>query len=283
MKVLVTGGCGFIGSHLVDRLIDLGHEVCVFDNFSTGNNTNKKAEICNIDVGEIKPKYYHNDFNYIFHLAAEPRIKPSWNNIISVNKSNVTGTLAILEFARMKNTKVVFASSSSVKYGAKNPYTFSKNLGEQYCKMYRDYWNLQVTIARLFNVYGERQIEEGDYATVMGIFQKHKRENKPLPITSNGHVKRDFVYVKDVVDCFVKMIDKFYGNTNFEIGTGKNYSIYELAAMFNQQTVPIGDRPGEVLQDTLANINNTKKLLGWKPKCNLEDYVKEFVQNNKCE
>lgn len=280
MKCLVTGGAGFIGSHLVDRLVSLGHTVKVWDNYTTGRkeNHNPKARYYDINVADISPEHHAKDAQeVIFHLAGEARIQPSFRNPETVHHSNVTGTAKILELARFTGAKVVFAGSSSVyhdKYA--NPYSFSKQIAEDYCTMYSQIFNVPTMIARFFNVYGKRQLDEGAYATVIGIFERQYRENKPLTVTGTGDQRRDFTHVSDIVDGLIGMSELHTYANVYNLGTGKNHSINEVADLFGKPKTYIPKREGEAWT-TLADISKSQQDFGYEPKVSLEDYIKEFV------
>lgn len=280
-RVLVTGGAGFIGSHLVDQLIEEGHEVTVYDNMSTGKsaNVNAKADLTWVNVLDVKPHFLHQckrgagRFDIVFHLAAEARIQPSFEKPDITHNVNVTGTQIMLEYAKKIGAKFVFAGSSSVYHDMyANPYSFSKQIGEHYCTLYNRVYGVPVAIARFFNVYGPRQLDEGQYATVIGIFERQKREGKPLTITGDGEQRRDFTHVSDIVSGLIAMSKDDWNADVFNLGTGTNYSINEVAAMFEHETTYIPKRRGEAWT-TLANISETTRLLGWTPKVKLSDYL----------
>lgn len=271
MKYLVTGGSGFIGSHLVDKLVRQGHKVVIWDNYSTGKkeNENPKALYYNIDIAGISPDFHNIKYEAIFHLAGEARIQPSFNNPALTHDSNVTGTLRVLEVARRYCTKVIYAGSSSVYHDQyANPYSFTKMKAEEYCTLYNKIYEVPVAIARFFNVYGTRQLEEGAYATVIGIFERQRREKVPLTITGDGEQRRDFTHVEDIVDGLIAMSKDEWRANIFNLGTGTNHSINELAAMFQCPVKHIPARPGEA-QDTLADISFSMSHLNWKPKHSL--------------
>ena len=275
MEYLVTGGAGFIGSNLVDALVAQGHEVTVWDSLTTGKrtNVNEKAKFHEIDVTRVHPEY-HTEIKYdaIFHLAAEARIQPSFIYPMRAHDSNVTGTARILEIARNIRAKVVLAGTSSLYHDPyANPYTFTKGLSEQYCRLYNQVYNVSVAICRFFNVYGPRQLDEGAYATVIGIFDRQKREGRPLTITGTGEQRRDFTHVDDIVAGLISAARDRWNGEVFNFGTGRNHSINELAAMYNHPTVYVEARPGEA-KTTLADIEFSKAALGFEPKRRLEDY-----------
>ena len=282
MKYLVTGGAGFIGSHLVDKLIDDGHEVIVVDNYSTGNNSNGSALYIDLDVAEINVNpWVSESFDAIFHLAALARIQPSFEKPVVTHNANVNGTLQVLEYARQKETKVIYAGTSSMYHDPyANPYTFTKGVGEQYCELYNKVYGVPVAIGRFFNVYGPRQLEDGAYATVVGIFEKQWREGSPLTITGTGEKRRDFTHVSDIVDGLIAMSDGEWNCDIFNLGTATNHSINELAGLFQCETKYIPERLGEA-QTTLADISFTKEKLGWEPKIRLEDYINEVLHRER--
>lgn len=280
MRYLVTGGAGFIGSHLVDFLVQDGHQVVVLDSFTTGTplNMNKKAVYCHKFVQDTRDNPNATlVYDAIFHLAAHARIQPSFDDPFEVHDTNVTGTIKILELAKKTKTRVVFAGSSSVLHDVfANPYAFSKHIAEQYCILYNKLFQVPVCVARFFNVYGPRQIEDGRYATVMGVFEKQKRENKSITITGDGEQRRDFTHVRDIVSGLIAMSKKDWNGDVFNLGTGINYSINEIAAMFESPVEYIPQRKGEA-KITLADINETKQKLGWTPTIDIKDYIKSIL------
>jgi UDP-glucose 4-epimerase len=208
MRTLVTGGAGFIGANLVNRLVDEGNEVIIFDNLSTGSqyNINKEAKLFLIDIShndyfkDKKMDDIMNGVDVIFHMAALPRIGPSFKNPKEVSDVNVGGTQNILDLARKYEIPVVYAGSSSFWGGVyKNPYTFSKWQGEELCKMYEQIYGLNVTICRFYNVYGDYMATEGEYRTAISIFLEQYRSGEPLTITGDGEQRRDFTHVDDIV------------------------------------------------------------------------------------
>jgi len=281
-KYLVTGGAGFIGSNLVDKLVSQDHQVEVWDNLSTGKESNvHNASFYYVDVGNGIQNVDVGIYDAIFHLAGEARIQPSFNRPVECHKSNVTGTLNILELARKYQVPVVYAGSSSVYSNQySSPYTFTKAKAEEYCWLYNKVYGVPVAIARFFNVYGPRQILQGPYATVIGIFEQQKLNNLPLTITGDGDQRRDFTHVEDVCDGLIAITkDKAYGEM-YDFGSGKNYSINEVAKMFDSSIEYIPARRGEA-RDTLANINFTNSVLDWNPKKSLSEYISNFISTVK--
>ena len=284
MKFLVTGGVGFIGTNLIKALLKDGHEVVSIDNYSTGLKENEQngcryynADICDYNSFDN----FIDDPDLVFHLAALPRIQPSFKYPSITFKTNVGGTLNLLDWCKEKNTPLVYAGSSSTHGGVyKNPYTFTKWQGEELCKLYSKVYSLQTAICRFYNVYGPYQLTEGEYCTVIGIFERQKTNNEALTITGDGQQRRDFTHVDDIVDGLIKCgIDlitddnsKANGET-FEFGRGINYSINEVANIFGGEKKYIPQKKGEV-RDTLCVDLKANELLNWNPKRNLEDYIK---------
>ena len=290
MRILVTGGAGFVGTNLVNRLVDDKHEVIIFDNLSTGSqyNINKEAKLFLIDIShneyfkDKKMDDIMNGVDVIFHMAALPRIGPSFKNPKEVCDINVGGTQNILDLARKYETHEVYAGSSSFWGGVyKNPYTFSKWQGEELCKMYEQIYGLPITICRFYNVYGDYMPTEGEYRTVIPIFLEQYDKGLPLTITGDGTQRRDFTHVDDIVDAMVKVVQLNKWGSVYELGRGKNHSINEVAEMFRFGDMPhdkppikyIDPIPGEV-RNTLCKSELARKKLKWNPKINLEDWIK---------
>lgn len=304
MKVIVTGGAGFIGSHIVDRLIEENHEVIVIDNESAECHNqfyyndkahNYKFDIC--DYENIRPLF--DGVDYVFHLAAEARIQPSLTNPLLTVRTNSLGTTTVLQCSREAGVKRVIYSSTSSAYGRKHylnnfwwkgltedmeddcltPYSVSKVSGEKMCKMYSELFGLDTVILRYFNVYGEREPTKGQYAPVIGKFLRQVSQGNPMTIVGDGDQRRDFTYIKDVVDANISCM-KCKGELSaemFNIGTGKNYSINEIADMIgggNYKVEFIPERKGES-RVTLANRSKAENILGWFPKRDLEEYIKD--------
>ena len=277
MRVLVTGGAGFIGSHLVNRLVECRHKVTVFDNFSTGNRSrlNHAAEYMDVCVEDCRS---HNFvYDVIFHLAAEARIQPSFSRPFQAHSANVTGTVSVLELARATGAKVVYAGSSTAYHDHfANPYAFTKATGENYCKLYNKVYGVPTAIARFFNVYGSGQPLEGPYATVVGVFEGQRRSCLPLTVTGTGEQRRDFCHVSDIVDGLIGMSEVADGAETFDLGTGVNHSINEVAAMFKHPVKYIPARPGEAFA-TLASVDKAAAAFGYSPKRRLKDYIESVA------
>ena len=299
MRALVTGGCGFIGTNLIKRLSNNNHVeyreniIASIDNYSTGLAENEidcpGVKYFGGDISKITDySDMIEDCDIIFHLAARARIQPSFKTPTQSFESNVAGTQNILEWARQNgNIPVVYAGSSS-KHGDiySNPYTFTKWQGEQLCEMYANVYDLTVTICRFYNVYGPHQLTDGDYCTVLGIFESLYKKNKPLTITGDGEQRRDFTHVDDIVDglvrCYTSMLNSRYSANyyerfnEFELGRGKNYSINEIADAFGEDYPRqyVFALPGE-MRETLCTDTEAREQLDWKPTRDIIEYIKE--------
>lgn len=294
MKLLVTGGAGFIGSNLTDELVRLGHKVTVIDNLSLGKkeHINPKAKFHKLDIRNYKAiKPLFKGIDCVFHLAAQPRIQPSIIDPARSFDHNVLGTFNVLLATKENGVKKVVYSASSSAYGdqkklpltedmfphPKNPYALFKYMGEEMCGLFHSLYGLPVVCLRYFNVYGERQSTEGAYATVIGIFLKQKKSGKPLTIVGNGRQMRDFTYVGDVAKANIAAMrsSKAVGHL-INIGSGQNYSVNEVARMIDEKHIFIPPRPGES-RVTLADISKARKLLNWQPRVSLEKWLKKQI------
>ena len=292
MRILVTGGAGFIGSHLVDRLIKENHKVVVIDNFTTGKkeNVNPQADFYNLDICDfekIKPLFENIDF--VFHLAAIPRVPVSVEDPVGTSKVNILGTINVFKAAiEAKVKRIIFASSSSV-YGNQeklpfkedmkpnpiSPYALQKLVGEQFAKLFTKLYGIPIISLRYFNVYGPRIDFNSDYSLVIGKFLKQKAEGKPLTIFGDGEQTRDFCYIDDVVDATIKAMEseKLEGGEVINIGSGKSYSINYLADLIGGKRKYLAPRKGDV-KHTQADITLAKKLLAWQPRVSFEEGLK---------
>lgn len=296
MKYLVTGGAGFIGSNIVNSLIKLGHEVVVIDNesseshdhfFWNENAKNYKLDICDYE----NTRNLYNGVDYVFHVAAEARIQRTIKNPIRSVKTNVVGTTTVLQCSKEASVKRVVYSSTSSAYGRNeipneetqpddclNPYSISKVAGEKLCSMYTNIFGLDTIIFRYFNVYGDNHPTKGIYAPVIGLFDVQKLNNEKLTIVGDGEQRRDFTNVKDVVDINIlattKDIDRKYFGNVFNVGTGTNYSVNQIASFISENTINIPERLGEA-RETLANIKKVKEVFDWEPSITLDQWFKE--------
>jgi len=258
MKILITGGAGFVGTNLVKRLLKDGNKVTSVDNYSTGKKENHQegCQYYDYDISSkhtlgiyvdhnTYPSWRDEEFDVIFHLAAKARIVPSIENPLKSLNNNINSTINILEYARKNNTPVVYAGSSSAHGDIyANPYTFTKWNGEELCKLYSNVYDLPIAICRFYNVYGDGQLTEGAYCTVLGIFERLYKEGKPLTVTGDGEQRRDFTYVGDIVNGLVKcgrsliIPNEFNARVSgetFELGNGNNYSILDLVEASEKQ------------------------------------------------
>ena len=303
MRCIVTGGAGFIGSNLVDKLIDEGHEVIIFDNYSTGKkeNINPNAKFFLVDIA-YQPYFETNTMkdimsgvDVVFHLAALARVQPSIENPIEYHNTNINGTLNMLDACRKYGVKrFVFSSSSSV-YGdvreedlptsenselnPMSPYALHKLVGEQYCKLYSELYGLETVSLRYFNVYGERQPIEGAYTLVMGVFAQQRLNGEKMTIRGDGEQRRDFTYVGDVVDANIKCMEyplELNGDI-LNVGNGDNKSVNDIADLIGGERVNL--EPVIEPRVTLADNTKIKKLLDWKPTQDLNQWVKKWVKD----
>ena len=291
---IVTGGAGFIGSHIVEELKRLDHMVVVIDNeYSDNDNFHWRKDTLNVNIDITDYKGLKNAFtgaDYVFHLAAEARIGPAIENPVNALNINTIGTCNVLQCAREVGAKKVLYSSTSSGYGLNeapnvetqpddclNPYSVSKIAGEKLCKMYTDLYGLKTIVFRYFNVFGERAPRKGQYAPVTGIFLRQKAAGEPLTIVGDGEQRRDYIYVKDVANANVMAAisnpdDDAYGQV-YNVGSGKNYSVNEIASFISDDTINIPPRIGEA-RNSLANIDKIRKTFAWKPEMNVEEWIK---------
>ena len=294
---LVTGGCGFIGSHIVDELVKRNHKVVVIDDLSAKENEefyfNNEAQYYKYDITKDESSTLFKDIDNVFHLAARSRIQPTIDSPGQCFEVNTVGTQRVLEWSRLNGVKNFVYSSTSSLYGHQNqipfnpnmptdclnPYSMSKWMGEQICKLYSQLYNFNSTTLRYFNVYGPREPIKGQYAPVIGLFKRQSAEGKSMTIVGDGEQRRDFTYIDDIVEANMKAIamDPFNikGNKIYNVGTGKNYSIKEVAEMIGGPIKKIDSRPAEV-SETLADITETTKDLSWSPRFSLEDMINSY-------
>ena len=292
-KCLVTGGAGFIGSNLVDALIERGDEVIIIDNLLTGKreNVNPKANFYEVDIRDldaIKPLFKGVD--YVFHLAAFPRVQPSIEDPITSHDINLNGTLNVLVAARDAGVRKFIYSASSSAYGNQekmplsedmpaypiSPYGLQKYKGELYARLFSDIYDLPTVSLRYFNIYGPRQSLEGAYALVIAIFTRQRLAGEPMTIVGDGEQSRDFTSVLDTVQANILAAesDKVGKGEVINIGRGQNYSVNELAKMIGGPTVNIESRIEPF--ETLADISLARELLGWEPTAELSEWLEEY-------
>ena len=297
IKALVTGGAGFIGSHLVDKLISMGYEVICIDNEFADNENfywNLNAKNIKADITKYEDiKEFFTSVDYVFHLAAESRIGTAIKNPSKTVETNILGTCVVLQCAREKNVKRVIYSSTSSAYGLNNPpncekqpddclnpYSMTKVSGEKICSLYSNLYKLPTIILRYFNVYGERAPSKGRYAPVIGIFLRQKKAGEKLTIIGDGEQRRDFIYVGDVVEANIsaatKIIeDEYYGQI-FNVGSGKSIAINDIAKLIHNKFEYLPEREGEV-RASLANISKINNVLSWYPKTDLKQWMNQVL------
>lgn len=300
MNILITGGCGFIGSHIAEKLLSKDHKVTIIDNLSTGrldNIDHLVGDNLNVVIEDIsnydKIQKYFKSIDIVYHIAALADIVPSIENPIQYHNSNVNGTLSVLECSRKYKIKRFIYAASSSCYGIPTdyptnelaeikpqyPYATSKYLGETYVMNWGIVYGLPVTSLRFFNVYGTRSRTSGTYGAVFGVFLAQKLNNKPFTVVGNGNQTRDFTYVTDVADACIEAskhevaIGKVYN-----VGSGNTYSINELTSLLGGKKSYIPKRPGEP-DCTFADITKIKSELGWEPKVSLKDGVEIILRN----
>jgi UDP-glucose 4-epimerase len=279
-KVLVTGGAGFIGTNLINQLLKENVEVFSLDNYSTGNKENESTEVKYIkgDIEDIS-NISESNFDICFHLAAQSRVQPSFEDPEESFRVNVKGTLKVMEWAKKNQVKVIYAGSSSKHHDpSDSPYAMTKYLGEEVCKLYKKSYQLNVEISRFYNVYGPHATLDEKFGNVIGIWLCQAMKGKSLTIVGDGEQKRDFIHVDDLVDGLIRIAKtKLKHDDAWEIGSGINYSINELFSMFknkfNVSSVNIPDQPGNYRKTLRINDDMLKKL-NWSPEDRLNDYIK---------
>jgi len=292
-KILVTGGAGFIGSNLVDRLVLEGHEVIVIDNESSEVNEkfywNQKAKKVIADICSFDSIYkYFRNIEYVFHLAAQSRIQPSILNPLVTLETNIIGTANVLEASRKSGVKRLIYSTTSSYYGLKNsvpnvetqsedclnPYSLAKVTGDKLCKIYSQLYGIETVSLRYFCVYGPREPIKGEYAPVIGLFLRQFKEKKPLTVVGDGSQIRDFTHVSDVVEANILMIkgELVRNGEVYNVGSGKSFSILEIANSISMDISHLAPRPAEA-HASMANIEKIRSDYGWEPKMDLMSYI----------
>ena len=300
MRCLVTGGAGFIGSHLVDRLLEDSHQVIVLDNFCTGrpenlaHHSNSPAlSIHQVDIADFKAiQPYFQGVDRVFHIAGLADIVPSIQRPMDYHQANVDGTVSVLEASRLAGVKRFIYTASSTCYGVPDiiptpetadikteyPYALTKYLGEQYALHWGKVYKLGVLSLRLFNVYGPRSRTSGAYGAVFGVFLAQKLNNKPFTVIGDGTQTRDFTYVSDVVNALVMAAESNLASEVLNVGSGNTYSVNCLVELLDGDVVRVPKRPGEP-ECTWADISKIRQLLGWEPKVSFEEGVKIMLEH----
>ena len=290
--MVVTGGAGFIGSHLSEKLIEMGYRVRVIDNLSQGKRewVPEEAEFFEGDIldGNLLNKLFIGASG-VFHIAAMSKAAPSIDKIEFCTEQNIIGTQNVLIAAKNANVKRLVYSSSSTYYGNRespqnedmlpnllNPYALSKYVGEQYCELWTRLYGLPTISLRYFNVYGTRQPKEGAYALVLGIFLRQHKNGEPLTIHGDGSQRRDFVHVSDVVEANIVAFSSNVSGIALNVGSGTNVSVKELADNISKNQLFEPRRKGDA-EITLADISKIKKTLGWKPKIEMKEGLEELT------
>lgn len=281
MKILVTGGAGFIGTNLIKKLLFEGHDVVSLDNYDSGSESNH-VDGCNYHSGDIENiSLMDKDFNLIYHLAGLSRIQPSFSNPSETFRVNTIGTEKVCEFARKINAIVVYAGSSSRWHDPfQSPYACFKHMGEEICKMYRKVYSMNIEIARFYNVYGPNEIIDGDWAAVIGVWRRQVRDGLPITIVGDGEQRRDFTHVDDIVQGLemIGLSDESHDDA-WELGRGTNFSINEVFDLFkerfNCEKIYLPQQKGNY-QETIRTNDDALNRLGWEPKMNLQSYIKNL-------
>ena len=294
MKILVTGGCGFIGHNLVKKLKSLGHFVYVIDNLSNSSQPNFGDVLFETDIANYdeltKIFKQMGKVDCVFHLASLARVQPSIKEPSKFNEVNVTGTVNLLDMCRIYGIeRFIFSSSSSV-YGddelpfvetsknlnPKSPYGLQKLIGEQYCKIYSELYNIKTFCLRYFNVYGDTMPLDGQYITALSIFKKNFLIGNPIPVTNDGEQSRDFTHVNDVVNANVECLSLKSNFEIFNVGNGIDYKINDICKLINSELEYIGNVVEP--KKTLSNSEKLKSMSNWKPTGDLEKFIKNFFK-----
>lgn len=290
MRYLVTGGGGFIGSHLVDCLLsDRDNSVVVWDSFTTGVKENlayaarsNRLVCCQLDTINAR-EYSHasefpQQFDAIFHLAAESRIQPTFDSFDVAYRSNIQGTASVIQYAKeIQCKKIIFVSSCAAAEPLASPYSLTKKQGEEMMKLAASSFGISTVSARPFNVYGPRQLVDGPYSTVVGIFDELTKAGKPLTINGDGQQRRDFIHVGDLVQGLEYLSIGEYSGDVYDLGTGESYSINAIAEMFQpgKKRILKAARPGEMRNATARNMPS-----GWSVPSRLKEYVKQLKEDS---
>jgi len=276
--ILITGGAGFVGSNLVRYFYDLNYKILSIDNYSTGSTNNHikgpfyiKEDIELFDFNTLK------DIDYVIHCAAKARIKPSFIDDSKYFTTNINGTYNVIKYCSFNKIPIIYIGTSSHHNGKyANPYTFTKDIGEDIVRLYQQHFGLIASIARLYNVYGSNELTN-ENGTIIGKWKYNYQNNLPFIIYGDGSKRRDFTHINDIVDAMYQIINNNKYGYEFELGRGQNYSIIEVAEMFKyKQIIFEKNCIGEAIE-TLADNTSTKNILGWCPKHNLVDYINNII------
>ena len=279
MKILVTGGAGFIGTNLIKALLKEEHNIVSIDNYSTGLKSNHQpgVQYIEFDIRNINDYSAWGKFDIVYHLAAIARIQPSFEQPEEYFITNANATFKIARYCSDNNIPLIYAGSSSHHSGKfKNPYTFSKDIGEEIIQLFQHHYKLKASIARFYNVYGPYHLKEGGYTTLIGAWEKRIEEDKPLIIYGRGNKRRDFTHVDDIINGLNLILENQAWGYTFELGRGKNYTVKEIADMFDRPIEYKEDKPGEAFE-TLCVDDLAKNILGWEAKLDIKDYIKDYL------
>ena len=290
-KILITGGAGFIASNLINLILKKNKKVLIYsyDNYSSGSKKNHiksklikylKGDTKNINKNIILKKI---DFDFVYHFAEFSRIVPSFKNYEKCINANNMGTYEVIKFCLNKKSKLIYSASSSTigKNKYLSPYSWTKYVNNELIKNFSNWFGLKYVIVYFYNVYGTNQITSGEMSAVIGIFEKQYLQNQSLTVVRPGTQKRDFTHVEDIVNgTYLAAIKS--KNSEFHIGSGKNYSILQVAKMFKHKIKIVAERPGERFY-SLSNLTKAKKILNHIPKHNLPMYINQFIKANKIE
>ena len=281
-KILVTGGAGFIVTNLIKELKNKVCDVVSIDNYSTGSKDNhiKGVKYIDLDIEDIS-KISESNFDYCFHLAAQSRVQPSFENPLESLRVNASGTMKVLEWVRYNHIKLVYAGSSSKHHNpSESPYATTKYLGEELCKLYKKSYNVDVEIARFYNVYGPGENIDEKFGNVIGIWYSKILKGESLPIIGDGSQKRDFIHVFDIADGLIKIaFSNLKHDDAWELGTGVSYSINELFSFFNEKyNVNSHNLPDQLgnYRETLRENDDMLRLLNWAPQDRLKNHISKL-------
>lgn len=281
-KILVTGGAGFIGANLIEKLNSIGYKnIISIDDYSTGSQDNHLFNIIyhSENINNVKDYSRYGEFDIIYHCAAKARIQKSFNDTEDYFLTNIIGTYNITNFAAKNKIPLIYIGTSSHHGGRfSNPYTFTKDIGEDIIKLYQIHFGLSASIARLYNVYGPKELTNNN-GTLIGKLKYNYWYNLPFTIYGTGSKRRDFTHVHDIVDGLIKIMIKEKYNYIFELGRGDNLSIKQVIDMFEYDNIIYKEDLSGEMEETLANNTLAKELLDWKPKLNLEEYIEDIKQN----
>jgi UDP-glucose 4-epimerase len=278
-KILVTGGCGFVGHALTLELINRGYEVDVIDNLSIGKEA-KIPEGCNFLGGDVRSidNFQDKPYLYVFHLAALSRIQPSFKSPYTTFSVNLDGTKEVVRYVKKNRSKLIYSGSSSKHSNPElSPYAMTKHMGEEWIKMEKRIFGLDAEIVRFYNVYGPGELVDSHMAAVIGLWRSQIKNNQPVTIVGDGNQRRDFTHINDIVDGLIRVAESDEKHEDaWELGTGKNYSINEVADFFVKkfgcEKYFVSEQRGNY-RETIRINDNAIERLGWKPVDKLEEYI----------